>query len=126
MLHFQQLRWLALVPALGLAVSAAGQVPRSPYYSARPGTAQLTDARQLKGKFYYHEDPLSEAVSFYYYPKGTASQQVIPATRISTLTISSRRDTAKHYVFHQRQGKLFLGTPAAKQQELTRELFVGL
>ncbi len=126
MLQLKPFRWFVVIFAVGLAGSSNGQIPRSPYYSARPGIAQLTDARLLKGKFYYHRDPLSDAVCFYYYSKGTSSQQIIPVTRFKTLTICSRSDTAKHYTFQQRHGKLFLGDATATQQELTRKLFSNL
>jgi hypothetical protein len=101
-------------------------LPRSPYYSSRPGTARLTNDRFIKGKFYYHIAPLSSAVSFYFYPKGTSSQQIIPVNQLKTLTITNQADTARHYTIHQRNGKLFIKNSKGIQQELTRKLFVTL
>lgn len=123
MRHLAHTRLFILLLPLGAAFSAPAQLPRSPYYTARPGTARLTDARLLRGKFYYHVAPLSDAVSFYFYANGTASQQIIPASRFSTLTLTSRTDTATHYTLRQRSGRLFLNNARGVPQEVTRALF---
>ena len=126
MRHFSSNHLLCLLLLLGTPFYVQAQFPRSPYYTARPGTAQLTDARLLKGKFYYHVAPLSHAVSFYFYSKGTASQQIIPASRIKTLTVAGRLDTATHFTMHQRSGRLFITNAKRIQQEVTQAIFVNL
>ena len=61
---------------------AALSTQTNPYYVSTEGKAELNNGEMITGKFYYHQPPVGEEDSFYFYPSDIKSLRIIPITDV--------------------------------------------
>jgi hypothetical protein len=97
--------------------SAPASEATNPYYVSTEGEAELANGEKIKGKFYYHEPPIGDEDSFYFYPSDIKSLRIIPITDVKKARFLNKKKESIAFTLVGK--KLQRDLPDGKTQQLT-------